>query len=84
MTGRGPVAGRGGPRSIHREGRAHLGNGDPGFITQTDTLGRGLAAGANYYFEGHSLKLQADWAHSFGGDFGLGPHLVRVQLDGSF
>jgi hypothetical protein len=57
---------------------------DPALITQATTLGNGLSAGANYYINGHSLKVQADWSHSFGDQFDLGTHVVRLQLDASF
>jgi hypothetical protein len=56
----------------------------PDLIRQADELGHTLAAGANYYINGHALKLQADWAHSFGDDFLGGTHTIRVQVDASF
>lgn len=57
---------------------------DPAFITQVRDRGRGLSAGLNVYVSGHLLKVQADWSHSFGDDFLVGAHLVRLQLDASF
>lgn len=57
---------------------------DPALVSQVDALGHGLAVGANYYFNGHALKVQAEWAHSFGASFDGGVHLARLQLDASF
>jgi hypothetical protein len=48
------------------------------------TSAKGLSGGVNLYVNGHSLKVQAEWAHSFGDSFLTGPHFVRVQLDASF
>ena len=44
----------------------------------------GIAGGLNVYLNAHFLKVQADWAHSFGDDFLGGSHAVRLQLDASF
>ncbi|UJR81764.1 porin [Sandaracinus amylolyticus] len=57
---------------------------DPTLVTQANERGHGLSAGANLYLHGHLLKVQADWSHSFGDDFLVGAHLVRLQLDASF
>lgn len=45
---------------------------------------RGIGGGLNVYLRGHALKIQADWAHTFGDDVLTGPHLIRLQLDASF
>lgn len=45
--------------------------------------GRGLSGGINYYLHGHSLKFQADVAHTFGSTF-EGTTQVRLQLDATF
>jgi hypothetical protein len=46
--------------------------------------GNALAAGVNYYRNGHAFKVQGDYSHAFGGDFGAGIHLIRFALDTSF
>jgi len=56
----------------------------PDLVRRAEELGHGLSAGANYYINGHALKVQADWTHYFGDRFDLGQHFVRVQLDASF
>lgn len=61
-----------------------IGATDPAFITQTVSRGHGLAGGLNLYLNAHLLKVQLDWSHAFGDDFGAGPHVVRLQLDASF
>ncbi|WP_157069019.1 porin [Sandaracinus amylolyticus] len=57
---------------------------DPALVAQANERGHGLSAGANLYLHGHLLKVQADWSHSFGDDFLVGAHVVRLQLDASF
>jgi len=61
-----------------------IGPTDPELIATLAARGRGLAGGLNAYFNGHALKVQLDWTHGFGDDFGRGPHTVRLQLDASF
>jgi hypothetical protein len=61
-----------------------IGPTDPDLIASIAARGHGLAGGVNLYFNGHALKAQLDWSHSFGDDFGRGPHVVRLQLDASF
>lgn len=56
----------------------------PELVRRASELGHGLSAGANYYFHGHALKVQADWTCYFGDRFDLGQHFVRAQLDASF
>ncbi|MDX2092265.1 MAG: porin [Kofleriaceae bacterium] len=58
---------------------------DPRLVDEIERLGQEYAAGANYYINGHQLKLQADWigrsgtngTHRF-------EHLVHVQIDATF
>lgn len=57
---------------------------DPALVAQAQDRGHGVAAGLNVYVSGHLLKVQADWAHSFGDDFLRGAHVARLQLDASF
>lgn len=61
-----------------------IGATDPDLIATVNARGHGVAGGLNFYFHGHMLKAQLDWSHSFGDDFGRGPHVVRLQLDVSF
>jgi hypothetical protein len=61
-----------------------IGATDPTLVTQGGARGHGVGGGVNLYLNAHFMKVQLDWAHSFGDDFGLGPHLVRLQLDVSF
>lgn len=55
----------------------------PAFVTEVDTRGLELAMGANYYFNDHKLKLQADWVARMppGVEFGRADHVVHLQLD---
>ena len=50
---------------------------------QTDpsltTIQRELGGGANWYLQGHALKLQADYFRLFGPDLGDGRHQIRLQ-----
>jgi hypothetical protein len=59
---------------------------DPVFRGDTSAKGDELAGGANYYFNGHKLKLQANWIGRMPPGFRLraADHLVHVQLDGTF
>lgn len=59
---------------------------DPAFVAEVDARGQEVAAGANYYFNGHRLKLQADWIARMPTDFRFGDadHVVHVQLDATF
>jgi hypothetical protein len=61
-----------------------IGATDPDLMSTLAARGRGVAGGLNAYFKGHALKVQLDWTHAFGDDFGRGPHTVRLQLDASF
>ncbi len=55
----------------------------PAFITEVDTRGLEIGAGANYYFNDHKLKLQADWIARMppGAEFNRADHVVHLQLD---
>jgi hypothetical protein len=55
----------------------------PAYISEVDTRGLEIAAGANYYFNDHKLKLQADWIARMppGAEFGRADHVVHLQLD---
>ena len=59
---------------------------DPRFIAEVSAVGQETAAGINYYFNGHRMKLQADWIArtptNF--DFSRADQLVHVQLDATF
>jgi hypothetical protein len=57
---------------------------DPALAPGALRSGYGIGGGLNVYLNGHLLKLQADWTHSFRDDFLEGPHLIRMQLDASF
>jgi hypothetical protein len=59
---------------------------DPRFVAELDRGGQELAAGLNYYVNGHRFKLQADWVARTPPDFDIGraDHLVHVQLDATF
>ncbi len=61
-----------------------IGPTDPTLISAIAARGHGVAGGVNCYLNGHAFKIQLDWSHSFGDDFGRGPHVVRLQLDASF
>jgi hypothetical protein len=63
-----------------------LGATDPRFVTETNTKGQEVAAGINYYLNGHRLKLQTDWIARMPRDFDFSwaDHLVHVQLDATF
>jgi len=59
---------------------------DPAYVSEVDTRGQEVAGGVNYYFNGHKLKLQADYIarmpHDF--DFSVADHTAHVQLDVTF
>jgi len=59
---------------------------DPAYISEADSRGQEVAGGVNYYFNGHKMKLQADYIarmpHDF--DFSVADHMAHVQLDVTF
>ena len=57
---------------------------DPTFISAVNAGGNVTAGGVNCYLNGHFFKIQLDWQHTFGNDYGIGEHLVRMQLDATF
>jgi phosphate-selective porin OprO and OprP len=63
-----------------------IGRADTVFYDYTRSRGQELAFGANYYVNGHKMKLQADWVarmpHGF--VFERAEYLVHVQLDATF
>jgi hypothetical protein len=56
---------------------------DPKLIAEVDKRSNEVAAGLNYYFNGHALKLQADWIARTSAqlDLGAADHVVHVLLD---
>ncbi len=69
---------------VGRVSRLYASSGTaPAFISEVETRGLELAAGANYYFNDHKLKLQADWVARMppGAEFGRADHVVHLQLD---
>jgi hypothetical protein len=59
-----------------------LGETDPSLVALANDRGDEVGAGLNYYFNGHLLKLQADWATRFGAAEPI--HLAHLQLDATF
>lgn len=59
---------------------------DPAFVALAETAGREVAAGLNYYINGHKAKIQTDWISRFPGDYDLeeSQHTAHVQLDVTF
>ena len=57
-----------------------LGETDPELQRQVSTQGNELAAGLNWYIDGHPYKIQADWQATFGERFSDARHLARVQV----
>jgi hypothetical protein len=59
---------------------------DPAFVTEVNERGQEVAAGVNYYFNGHFFKLQADCVarmpHDF--DIGVADYIAHTQLDVTF
>jgi len=57
---------------------------DPKYIDEVKTTGQELAAGVNYYFNGHRLKVQADWIGRFTPSFERPDHALHAQVDATF
>lgn len=57
---------------------------DPKYTTEVATLGKEYALGANYYFNGHQLKLQADWIGRTGPARPTIDNSFHLQLDATF
>lgn len=69
---------------VGRLSRLHTYAGtDPKFQTDVEAGGQEVGAGLNYYFNGHKLKLQADWMAVMPTNFEMhrADHLVHVVLD---
>lgn len=63
-----------------------LGATDPTLVTEATDRGVEVAAGLNYYFNGHRFKLQADWIARAPSswDLSVADHVVHLQLDATF
>jgi len=63
-----------------------LGSTDPAFVSELDARGQEVGAGLNYYFNGHKMKLQADWIALMPGNFAFdrAAHVAHLQLDITF
>lgn len=59
---------------------------DPMFAADLPRRGQEIAAGVNYYFNNHRMKLQADWIARTARRADLSPadHVFHVQLDATF
>jgi hypothetical protein len=58
---------------------------DSAWKKMVQAQGRQFGVGANYYFNGHQLKLQGDYFYIFGTQNTDKPnHAVRLQIDASF
>ncbi len=57
---------------------------DPKYTTEVATLGKEYGFGANYYFNDHQFKLQADWIARTGSERPTFDHAVHLQLDATF
>ena len=57
---------------------------DPTLLATVRNAGNVTAGGVNCYLNGHYFKVQLDWQHTFGNNFEIGEHLVRLQLDATF
>jgi hypothetical protein len=64
---------------------AHSGT-DPRLVQEFEAYGQETGFGANWYLNGHRMKLQASWLARTPGnfDFSAAEHLVQTQLDVSF
>lgn len=62
------------------------GGTDPAFVNEVATRGQEVAAGVNYYRNGHRFKLQADWIARTppGFEFDRAEHLFHIQADVTF
>jgi len=76
------------PKPVELVGRVSrmyaLSGTDPNFIAEVESKGQELAAGANYYINGHRFKLQADWIGRLNYQFERPEHLIHVQVDATF
>jgi len=61
-----------------------LGETDPAFVSELQTKRNEVAAGLNWYRNGHRFKVQTTWQAVFGDDFGAANHTLATQLDVMF
>ncbi len=57
---------------------------DPKLVSDVGAKGNEVVAGANWYANGHRLKVQADWTGLFDASFAAPEHAVHVGVDVSF
>lgn len=57
---------------------------DEAWTTSLGESAHEVAAGANWYVNGHRFKIQTDWNHRFERSFAEGHHEVRLALDAMF
>lgn len=57
---------------------------DPALHKTVAATGKAIAAGVNYYLNGHLFKIQADAVHQFGSALDSGRTVVRLQVDVTF
>ncbi len=72
---------------VARASRLYASSGtDPAFVTEVERKGQELAAGLNYYINGHRFKFQSAWIARLPDDFTIGDaeHLVVAALDATF
>lgn len=61
-----------------------LGDTDPALLADVAARGNEVAAGLNWYRNGHRFKLQTTWIALFGDDFAAAEHMVATQADMMF
>jgi hypothetical protein len=63
-----------------------LGSTDPAYYADLRARGQEIAAGLNYYINGHRMKLQTDWIALMPRNFAFdrAEHIVHLQLDVTF
>ena len=57
---------------------------DPKFISDTEAKGNEVAAGLNWYRNGHRFKVQTTWIALFGKAFSKADHTIATQVDVTF
>lgn len=62
------------------------GGTDPRLVSEVEDFGQEIAAGVNYYLNGHRLKFQAGWVARTPSDFdfSVADHLAHVVFDATF
>lgn len=61
-----------------------LGETDPAFVSELQGKRNEVAAGLNWYRNGHRFKVQTTWQAIFGDDFAAATHTLATQLDVMF